>query len=99
MLDAAGEPPLAPGLAGEIRQGLAALQFQGALEKVRYGFGRPASRPSVMSLHFARPSPHVRNGAAQGQERAEFPRSGFLPCRERNALFGRLTAPPWLAVP
>ncbi|GIL42969.1 hypothetical protein Vafri_788 [Volvox africanus] len=33
-LESAGEPPLAPGLAAEIRQGLAGLQFQGALEQL-----------------------------------------------------------------
>ncbi|GLC38957.1 hypothetical protein PLESTF_000038000 [Pleodorina starrii] len=51
-LDAAGEPPLAPGLAGEVRQGLAALQFQGALEQLSgsYGPDKAASRKRAVRV-------------------------------------------------
>ncbi|EFJ52144.1 hypothetical protein VOLCADRAFT_103165 [Volvox carteri f. nagariensis] len=71
-LEAAGDPPLAPALACEIRQGLTGLQFQGALELLSgpTGSDRAAARKRALRVVRDALRPPPQTGLGLGGVRA-----------------------------
>ncbi|PNH12420.1 Protein ACCUMULATION AND REPLICATION OF CHLOROPLASTS 6, chloroplastic [Tetrabaena socialis] len=67
-LESAGQPPLAPKLATDIRQGLASLRFQGALEQLTGAIGHGKADGRKRALRIVRDAMRVQGheGGAAG---------------------------------
>ncbi|GFR41033.1 hypothetical protein Agub_g1466 [Astrephomene gubernaculifera] len=68
LLEGAGEPPLAPGLAAEIRQGLASLRLQGALEQLSGPISQNKVEYRKRALRIVREALRGNTGAASSQQ-------------------------------